>query len=68
MPKMSKNLSFKNCEIRVNQDEINGEKKIWFIEYTKDEEVITDFDDVLAMFDGEEGISISFKVEKGINE
>ncbi len=68
MPKMSKNLSFKNCEIRVNQDEINGEKKIWFIEYTKDEEIITDFDDVLAMFDGEEGISISFKVEKGINE
>lgn len=68
MPKISKNLSFKNCEIRVNQDEINGEKKIWILEYTKDEEIITDFDSVLEMFAGEEGINISFKVEKGMED
>ena len=65
MPKVSKNISFKNCFFRVTKDEINGEKNIWIIEETKDEEIFTNLDDILAMFDSEEGLSISIKVEKG---
>ena len=65
MPKISKNISFKNCFFRVTQDVINGEKIIWIIEETKEEEIYTDFNDILALFDGEEGLSISIKVEKG---
>lgn len=68
MAKRVQSISFKNAEFRVNRDEINGEKKIWIMEYLKDEEVITDFDEILDMFDGEENISISIKVEKGLNE
>jgi hypothetical protein len=68
MAKRVQSISFKNAEFRVTKDEINGEKKIWIMEYLKDEEVITDFDEILQMFDGEENISISIKVEKGLNE
>ena len=68
MAKRVQSISFKNAEFRVTKDEINGEKKIWLVEYLKDEEVITDFDEILQMFDGEENISISIKVEKGLNE
>ena len=64
MPKVSKNISFKNAEFRVNIDE-NGEKVIWILEQNKDEEIYTDFNDILALFNGEEGLSISIKVEKG---
>lgn len=64
MPKVSKNISFKNAEFRVNVDE-NGEKVIWILEQNKDEEIYTDFNDILALFNGEEGLSISIKVEKG---
>jgi hypothetical protein len=63
--KVSKNVSFKNCFFRVTEDEINGEKRIWIIEETKEEEIYTDFNDILNEFDGEEGLSISIKVEKG---
>lgn len=64
MPKVSKNISFKNCFFRVTKDEINNEKNIWIIEETKEEELFTNFDDILNLFDGEEGLSISIKVEK----
>ena len=65
MQKVSKNIAFKNCFFRVTEDEINGEKRIWIIEETKEEEIYTDFNDILALFNGEEGLSISIKVEKG---
>ncbi len=68
MAKRVQSVSFKNAEFRVNRDEISEEKKIWIIEYLKDEEIITDFDDILDMFDGEDNISISIKIEKGLND
>ena len=64
MPKRVQSISFKNAEFRVNVNE-NGEKVIWILEQNKDEEIYTNFDDILALFDGEEGLSISIKVEKG---
>ena len=64
MPKRVQSISFKNAEFRVNVNE-NGEKVIWILEQNKDEEIYTDFNDILALFNGEEGLSISIKVEKG---
>ncbi|MBQ8234829.1 MAG: hypothetical protein IJZ36_04540 [Bacilli bacterium] len=68
MPKVNNTLSFKNMEFRVTQDEINGQKEIWLVEYLKDEEVYTNFNDVLERFLGEEGISMTIKVEKGMED
>ena len=63
MPKRVQSISFKNAEFRVNVNE-NGEKVIWILEQNKDEEIYTNLEDVLNMFDGEENLSISIKVEK----
>ena len=68
MAKMNKTISFKNAEFRVTKDELNGEKRIVIIEETKDDTIYTEFDDVLDMFAMESGLSISIKVEKGLNE
>jgi hypothetical protein len=68
MPKVNNTLSFKNMEFRVTQDEINGQKEIWLVEYLKDEEVYTNFNEVLERFLGEEGISMTIKVEKGMED
>ena len=65
MPKVNSSISFKNMEFRVTQDEINGQKEIWLVEYLKDEEVYTNFNEILEKFMGEEGISMTIKVEKG---
>lgn len=65
MPKVNSSISFKNMEFRVTQDEVNGQKEIWLVEYLKDEEVYTNFNEVLERFLGEEGISMTIKVEKG---
>lgn len=68
MPKVNNTLSFKNMEFRVTQDEINGQKEIWLVEYLKDEEIYTNFNEVLERFLGEEGISMTIKVEKGMED
>lgn len=68
MPKVNNTLSFKNMEFRVTQDEINGQKEIWLVEYLKDEEVYTNFNEILEKFMGEEGISMTIKVEKGMED
>ena len=68
MAKMNKTISFKNEEFRVTKDELTGEKRIVIIEETKDDTIYTEFDDVLEMFAMESGLSISIKVEKGLNE
>ena len=65
MPKVNSSISFKNMEFRVTQDEVNGQKEIWLVEYLKDEEVYTNFNEILERFLGEEGISMTIKVEKG---
>lgn len=68
MPKVNSSISFKNMEFRVTQDEINGQKEIWLVEYLKDEEVYTNFNEILEKFMGEEGISMTIKVEKGMED
>ena len=68
MAKMNKTISFKNCEFKVTRDEINGGKRIVIVEETKDDTIYTEFDEVLDMFAGETGLTISIKVEKGFNE
>lgn len=68
MPKVNSSISFKNMEFRVTQDEVNGQKEIWLVEYLKDEEVYTNFNEVLERFLGEEGISMTIKVEKGMED
>ena len=68
MAKMNKTIRFKNAEFRETKDELTGEKRIVIIEETKDDTIYTEFDDVLEMFAMESGLSISIKVEKGLNE
>ena len=68
MAKMNKTISFKNAEFRVTKDELTGEKRIVIIEEKKDDTIYTEYDDVLEMFAMESGLSISIKVEKGLNE
>ena len=68
MAKMNKTISCKNAEYRVTKNELTGEKRIVIIEETKDDTIYTEFDDVLEMFAMESGLSISIKVEKGLNE
>ena len=68
MAKMNKTVSFKNAEFKVTNDELNGGKRIVILETLKDEDVYTEFDDILEMFAGETGLTISIKVEKGIEE
>lgn len=68
MAKMNKTVSFKNAEFKVSNDELNGGKRIVILETLKDEDVYTEFDDILEMFAGETGLTISIKVEKGIDE
>ena len=68
MAKRVQSVSFKNAYFQVKEDEINGGKKIWIVELTRDDEIITDFDEVLDMFGDEEGISLNIKIEKGLNE
>ena len=68
MAKMNKTISFKNAEFKVTDDALNGGKRIVILETLKDEDVYTEFDTVLGMFEGETGLTISIKVEKGIEE
>ena len=68
MAKMNKTISFKNCEFHVNRDELTGEKRIMIFEQLKDDDIWTDFNDILEMFADETGLTISIKVEKGIDE
>lgn len=68
MAKMTKNINFKNFSFRVTTDEVTNEKRIMIIEETKDDTIYTDFDDVLDMFEGEEGLSMSIKIERNLGE
>ena len=69
MAKMNKTLNFSNAEFKVSKDELTGEKRIMILELGKDEDVWTDFDDVLEYFAEEDGLKISIEVEKnGFNE
>lgn len=68
MAKMNKTISFKNAEFRVTKDELTGEKRIVILEQLKDDDIWTDFNDILEMFAEETGLTISIKVEKGIDE
>ena len=67
MAKMSNSMSFKNMYFKVVEND-EGKQDIWLIELTKDDEIYTNFQEVLDHFDGEEGISLTIKVEKGLNE
>lgn len=67
MAKKNVSISFKNAEFRVTNEMGEG-KRIVILETLKDDDVYTDFDDVLEMFAGETGLSISIKVEKGLEE
>lgn len=67
MAKYSKSVSFKNFTFRVTEDG-NGRKRIMIVEQTKDDEIYTDFDDVLMKFGGEEGLSMTLKVENSFDE
>ena len=66
MAKMNKTVSFKNAEFKISNDELNGGKRIVRLETLKDEDVYTEFDDILEMFAGETGLTISIKVESGL--
>lgn len=66
MAKMNKTVSFKNAEFKISNDELNGGKRIVILETLKDEDVYTEFDDILEMFAGETGLTISIKVESGL--
>ena len=68
MAKMNKTISFKNAEFKVTDDGLNGGKRIVILETLKDEDIYTEFDTVLGMLEGETGLTISIKVEKGIDE
>ena len=68
MAKMNKTVSFKNAEFKVSKDELTGEKRIMILEELKDDDIWTDFNSILDMFAGETGLTISIKVEKGIEE
>ena len=68
MAKMNKTIRFKNCEFHVIRDELTGEKRIMILEQLKDDDIWTDFNDILEMFADETGLTISIKVEKGIDE
>ncbi len=68
MAKISKNMSFKNFSFRVTKDELSGEKRIMILEMTKDEDIWTDFEEVLEFFADEDGLSMSIKAEKGFNQ
>ena len=68
MAKMNKTISFKNAEFRVTKDELTGEKRIMILEQLKDDYIQTNFNDILEMFADETGLTISIKVEKGIDE
>lgn len=68
MAKMNKTVSFKNAEFKVTNDELNGGKRIMILEELKDDDIWTDFNSILDMFAGETGLTISIKVEKGIEE
>jgi thiamine biosynthesis protein ThiC len=66
MPKRVQSVSFKNMTFKVVKNEETGLKEIWLIEMTKEDEIYTNFDEILEMFDGEEGLSMNIKLEKGI--
>ena len=68
MAKMNKTICFKNCEFHVSKDELTGERRIMILEQLKDDDIWTDFNDILEMFADETGLTISIKVEKGIDE
>ena len=68
MAKMNKTISFKNCEFHVSKDALTGERRIMILEQLKDDDIWTDFNDILEMFADETGLTISIKVEKGIDE
>ncbi len=68
MAKRVQSISFKNMYFKVVKNEDTGMKEIWLIEMTKDDEIYTNFDEILEMFDAEEGLSMSIKLEKGLNE
>lgn len=68
MAKMNKTISFKNAEFKVSKDELTGEKRVMILEELKDDDIWTDFNSILDMFEGETGLTISIKVEKGIEE
>lgn len=65
MAKITKNISFKNAEFRVTEDG-EGRRRIVILETLKDEDVYTEFDDILEMFAEETGLTISIKVENGL--
>jgi hypothetical protein len=66
MAKRVQSVSFKNMTFKVVKNEETGLKEIWLIEMTKEDEIYTNFDEILEMFDGEEGLSMNIKLEKGI--
>lgn len=68
MAKKNNTLNFKNCSFRVTEDETTGAKNIYIIEETKEDTNYFNIDDIIKEFEGEEGLSISIKVEKGFGE
>lgn len=57
MPVMKKNLQFKKAELVFEDD------KVIVIEELKDDVVSTNLFEMLKMFEGQKGLSISFSLE-----
>lgn len=68
MAKVSKSMSFKNFSFRINRDELNNKDVIYIVEETKDDQLFHDFADILDYFTGEEGLSMTIKIEKNLGE
>lgn len=68
MAKVSKSMSFKNFSFRINRDELNNKDVVYIVEETKDDQLFHDFSDILDYFAGEEGLSMTIKIEKNLGE
>ena len=67
MPKVSKNIAFKNCFFRVTEDEINGEKTLKDMGDKVDAAEVADInkakDDLKAALEGNDTAEIKAKTE-----
>lgn len=68
MAKISKSMSFKNFSFRINKDELSNKDVIYLVEETKDDQLFHSLDEILEYFDGEDGLSMTIKIEKNLGE
>lgn len=68
MAKISKSMSFKNFSFRINKDEVLNKDVIYLVEETKDDQLFHSLDEILEYFAGEDGLSMTIKIEKNLVE